>query len=55
MNRRITMELDELIRFIERTIFHDHTEYHVVETPDGIILVTGNNDTVLTFNLTKGE
>ena len=49
------MKLEKLIRFIERAIFHDHTEYHVVKTPDGIILVIGNNHTVLTFNLTKEE
>ena len=49
------MELDKLIRFLSNSWNKYHTEYNIVETPDGIILVTGNNDTVLTFNLTKGE
>jgi hypothetical protein len=49
------MNLNKLAGFIWKALDNNHTEYNIVETPDGIILVTGNNDTVLTFNLTKGE
>ena len=49
------MKLYELVRFLDSAEEKGHTECYVTETPDGIILVTGNDDSVSTFKLKEKE
>ena len=49
------MELYKLAEFIGESLRKYHTECYVTETPNGIILVTGNDDSVSTFKLKEKE